>query len=226
MISPRTPATLALLTLLAACGSQIGVEEEFTCTLVSSTVVTDRTVVQDGMAESPADAIASLVGTFDGDQLDEEETSIGKSAGLVVTDPSGDVTYSTFEAVLPDGTAPDQTDAAPLCEPSYTFDLEFELTAEDLPDFSDTIEVIYRYDNAWAATEDRSGFDEDIPEPSTFSAEDFDHSGSELVLSGGASAWAATLSWYAYDDADVYPDGDIAMTREYLLLSQMSESTE
>ena len=224
MISPHNPTALACLTLLAACGSQIGTEEEFTCSLASATVLTDTSVVQDGMSQSPDDVISSLVGAHDGDQLDEEERSIGKEAKLVVSDPGGGVTYSTFTPVLRDGT--ERTEAAAGCDPTYTFDLTFALTADDLPGFSQTIEVVYGNDNAWASTEDRSGFDDDLPGPSTFSAEDFEFSGSELIFSGNASMWSATLSWYAYDGADIEPDGDVAMAREYLLLTQMAETTE
>lgn len=226
----RTLSTLALLTTLSACavgehpGSQIGSEEDFSCTLLSSEVLTDLSAVPDGMSLSPQAAIDGAVGTWQGAALDDQEQPTSGSVTLTVTHAGGAVTLERFEATL-DPSSPESgtVDSAAHCPARYSSDLVFTLAADGLPAFEATIETTLR-DEAWAETADPAAFASALPAPS-FDPDDFEEVEARVVFSGGVQTdWWAYVDWRGWNPSEAGFDGDVPVTSDLLLSARLTRN--
>jgi len=216
--------TPLILTLVAtACsegaerpGTQIGVEEELFCTLLSSETVTDLDEIADGFALSPRDVIDSLTGTYLGQQLNDYEEPTADAASLTVGDPASPVTVEHYEAT----DDMDGGDVAHLCPSQYTFELEVALHADGFPAFEGTIGASYTDDDGgatWARSSDESLFDAELPSPVTFDPDDWDLVEPVVLLSGnGLGDWYTSLSWNAYNPDEVVEGQDYTIENELL----------
>ncbi len=97
---------------LAACGTQIGAEdEESDCAIVTSNVLSDTSAVPDGFDESVDDALARLTGTFTGTITSHGEEveygyatappnalTLGASVTLTVTRAGDDVVLDEYDS--------------------------------------------------------------------------------------------------------------------------------
>lgn len=223
----RTTLLLAAPLLLTACGisqragTQIGVEEEFRCMEVSSTVLTDLDAIPEGFDSAPNALVAAQIGSFSGPQLDAQEQPTAQGASLQVAQVPGEVVLLRYAADSDDaGLSTDEM--APHCPPALVMDLSFSLQAEGLPDYSEILSTrIGPEGEAWAQVQDSSGFAEALPAPSAFNPEDFDVVYTDLVLSGGYGDWWGYVSWEAYNSAEMASDGDVPITNELLVMARM-----
>ena len=224
----RRLAPLPLLLMLSGCapadspGTQVGVEDSFTCETISSVDVQDLTAIPEGFTLSPRAAIDAAVGTFAGPPLDENEQATAGSVQLTVTDVGGTVVLERYQPVfLADDPGDGELNPA-LCPPRLFSDLSYTLAADGLPVFAATLETTFT-DQAWAETSDSTAFDAALPAPTAFDPSSFEEVESRVVLSGGLqSTWWAYIDWRAWNPSEAAPDGDVAITNESLLMAELS----
>jgi hypothetical protein len=236
MTSIRITAALSTLVALCACdpdrwGTQIGTEDTLTCEVVSTDVLTDLDAVPDDFTLSPNAMLDGLVNTYSGEQTDGEQGDTGEgyqpnglAAELVVANPGGDVVLTR---TLPDFSEEDlatldDDDLVRICPPFLTTTLSYTLTAEGLPVLQTDLATNISPD-AWARTgfAGEDGYASALPSPSEFDPDDFGHVEADTSLYGTAAQWSVTASWLAWNPEDAAADGDVAKTRELLVLATL-----
>lgn len=213
-----TPIVTAILLFpgcddLPASGTQVGSEDSAPwCEERSVEVLADLDAVPAEMSLAPRGVIDNLVGSFSGFQFDEFEQLTDDEIRLQVADLAGDVTLTLFDPV-DEGT----NDGAGLCPGNYTFDLDVVVETDGLPTFTNTMEIrVTDPSDGWSRHRGQTGFDGDLPAPTTFDADDVDVLEPEVGLSTYTDNWTVHLSWYAERHDGLGEDGGHSILNESL----------
>ena len=227
-IMNKTITSLIFLPCTIACnsifpGTQIGTENQLTCSLISSDTLNNLDDIPNGFTRSPREVIDDRIGTYIGGKFDENETPTSDTVSLLVSDPGSVVTvlyYSGGEENIEYYEDP--------CPPRYLFDLDFSLEADGFPSFIGTLEVSYFADtngDMMASSYDKSLFTGALPAPVTFDPNDWDVVEPFLYFSTCelCDGWYASLSWEAYNESEVVSGEDYYIENELLFHASLYE---
>ena len=218
---------LASLVWTTACngilpGTQIGTENQLTCTLTSSDTLPNLDDIPDGFTRSPREVIDDRIGTYAGAQFDENETPTSDTVSLLVSDPGSVVTVQYYS-----GGEEDIEYYEDPCPPGYLFDLDFTLEADGFPSFIGTLEVSYfaNTDGDMSATSyDESLFTGALPTPVTFDPNDWEVVEPHLLMTScDACGWYVALSWEAYNASEIVEGEDYVRNGELLFQASLDE---
>lgn len=203
-------------------GTQVGTEEQLTCTQISSETLSNLDEIPDGFALSPREVIDGLGGSYTGLQMDENEAPTSETVSLLVSDPSSIVTVQYYS-----GGEDDIEYYEDPCPPRYLFELDFTLDADGFPLFNGTVEVNYTAnadgDSHSGYTIDESLLNATLPTPVSFNPNDWEVVEPLFWMSSCDSCgWYVALTWEAYNASEVVEGEDYYVENELLFHASLT----